>query len=98
MKKNPAGELSPFRLEKGVKIISSVTPVVKGSDLRKIRTEAGLRTKDMAAAAGVKTRKTYENWEKGFGTPNVNQFLAMVRECGLSPSVFLTQLAANLEK
>lgn len=45
---------------------------------------AGLRTLDMAKAAGVKTRKTYENWEKNVGTPNVNQFFSMAKACGLS--------------
>lgn len=58
--------------------------IVRGSDLRQMRNMAGLRTIDMAAAAGVKTRKTYENWEKNMGTPNVNQFFMMAKACGLT--------------
>ncbi|MCY7297578.1 helix-turn-helix transcriptional regulator [Alteromonas sp. a30] len=58
--------------------------IVRGSDLRQMRNMAGLRTIDMAAAAGVKTRKTYENWEKEMGAPNVNQFFSMAKACGLS--------------
>lgn len=60
---------------------SDIFPI-QGSDLRSIRTMGGLTTMQMAAAAGVKTRKTYENWEKGMGTPNVNQFFDMVKACG----------------
>ena len=37
---------------------------ITGSDLRKMRLEAGLTTVQMAKLAQVKTRKTYENWEK----------------------------------
>lgn len=58
---------------------------ITGSDLRAMRTFAGKTTYEMAIAAGVKTRKTYENWEKSIGTPNVNQFFKMVEFCGLDP-------------
>jgi len=60
---------------------SEIFPI-RGSDLRNLRNMGGLTTMQMAAAAGVKTRKTYENWEKGMSTPNVNQFFDMVRACG----------------
>ena len=60
---------------------SDIFPI-HGSDLRSLRSMGGLTTMQMAVAAGVKTRKTYENWEKGMGTPNVNQFFDMVRACG----------------
>lgn len=56
---------------------------IRGSDLRSMRMLAGKTTMQMAGAAGVKTRKTYENWEKDLGTPNVNQFFLLVKECGL---------------
>ncbi|MCY7296771.1 helix-turn-helix transcriptional regulator [Alteromonas sp. a30] len=55
---------------------------IVGNDLRAMRNIAGLTTMQMAAAAGVKTRKTYENWEKNLGTPNVNQFFMMGTACG----------------
>ncbi len=58
--------------------------VIKGGDLRRMRTFAGQTTANMAKVAGAKTRKTYENWEKGQGTPNVNQFIAMASFCGLN--------------
>lgn len=67
--------------------------LVKGSDLRAMRMVAGLRTMDMANAAGVKTRKTYENWEKNIGTPSVNQFISMTKACGLSAA----ELIAHFE-
>jgi len=46
---------------------------IMGSDLRAMRMVSGLTTVAMAAAAEVKTRKTYENWEKNVGTPSVNR-------------------------
>ena len=54
---------------------------INGSDLRKMRQEAGLTTVQMANLAQVKTRKTYENWEKNVGSPNMNQFIAMCVGC-----------------
>lgn len=60
--------------------------IVNGSDLRKMRLLGGLTTKAMAKAAGVKSRKTYENWEKNKSTPNINQFFTMAHACGLEPS------------
>ena len=60
---------------------SEIFPV-RGSDLRHLRNLGGLTTMQMAQAAGVKTRKTYENWEKDMSTPNVNQFFSMLRACG----------------
>ncbi len=60
--------------------------LIRGNDLRAMRMLAGLTTVNMAKAAGVKTRKTYENWEKNVGTPNVNQFFLMVDACGLNLS------------
>lgn len=61
---------------------------IKGSDLRAMRMISGFTTWQMAKAAGVKTRKTYENWEKDVGTPNVNQFMDMVRACGYGMNIF----------
>lgn len=58
---------------------------VSGSDLRKMRMLAGKTTKQMAELAGVKTRKTYENWEKDIGTPSFNQFVELVSSCGFKP-------------
>ena len=63
---------------------------ITGSDLRAMRRVAGHTTMFMAKAAGVKTRKTYENWEKNIGTPSVNQFLAMVASCGFKPSEIIS--------
>lgn len=54
---------------------------IKGSTLRAMRRAANLRTVDMASIAGVKVRKTYENWEKDVGAPNVNQFFEMAKVC-----------------
>jgi DNA-binding transcriptional regulator YiaG len=40
---------------------------ISGSDLRKIRHNVHLTTVKIAKIAGVKTHKTYENWEKNVG-------------------------------
>ncbi|MCY7295046.1 helix-turn-helix domain-containing protein [Alteromonas sp. a30] len=69
---------------------------ISGGDLRAMRTVSGLTTMQMAAAAGVKTRKTYENWEKNLGTPNVNQFIAMATHCGLKPSEFIANFEIDI--
>jgi DNA-binding XRE family transcriptional regulator len=63
---------------------------ISGSDLRKMRSEAKLTTVKMAEIAGVKTRKTYENWEKESGAPNINQYIRMVIGCGQCPSSFIS--------
>jgi len=59
---------------------------INGADLRKMRLTAGMTTVQMAEFAGVKTRKTYENWEKNVGAPSMNQYLAMSTACGFKPA------------
>ncbi len=63
---------------------------ITGSDLRAMRMISGLTTSAMARAAGVKTRKTYENWEKNMSSPSVNQFISMAKACGLSAGEFIS--------
>ncbi len=67
--------------------------LITGNDLRAMRMVSGKTTTAMANAAGVRTRKTYENWEKNMSSPSVNQFMAMAHECGLSAAEFI----ANFE-
>jgi DNA-binding XRE family transcriptional regulator len=43
----------------------------------------------MAKLANVKTRKTYENWEKEIGSPSMNQFIAMCVGCNYNSSKFV---------
>ncbi len=62
---------------------------IKGTDLRKMRLDAGLTTVKMAELAEVKTRKTYENWEKNIGSPSLNQFIAMCVGCNYNSSKFV---------
>ena len=62
---------------------------ITGSDLRKMRLDAGLTTVKMAKLANVKTRKTYENWEKNVGSPGMNQFIAMCIGCNFNASKFV---------
>lgn len=57
--------------------------IIRGSHLRAMRLFADKTTMEMAAAAGVKTRKTYENWESNTGGPNVNQFISLLKFCDL---------------
>lgn len=59
---------------------------ISGTDLRRMRLKAGKTTVQMAEFAGVKTRKTYENWEKNVGSPSMNQFIAMAQACGFQPA------------
>lgn len=56
---------------------------IRGSHLRTMRYFGDKTTQQMAEAAGLKCRKTYENWEANRSTPNINQFIAVVRLCGL---------------
>ena len=51
---------------------------ITGADLRKMRQDAGLTTVKMAKLANVKTRKTYENWEKEIGSPSINSLLCVL--------------------
>ncbi|WP_158770677.1 MULTISPECIES: helix-turn-helix transcriptional regulator [unclassified Paraglaciecola] len=62
---------------------------ITGADLRKMRQDAGLTTVKMAKLANVKTRKTYENWEKEIGSPSMNQFIAMCVGCNYNSSKFV---------
>lgn len=71
---------------------NGIQVILRGADLRKVRLEAGLTTVKMATLAGVKTRKTYENWERGQGSPNVNQFVAMMIGCGKDAPQFMAGL------
>lgn len=57
-------------------------PLVTGNDLRKMRLIAGETTDNMANYAGVKTRKTYENWEANRSSPSINQFIAICTRIG----------------
>jgi hypothetical protein len=43
----------------------------------------------MAKLAAVKTRKTYENWEKNTGAPNMNQFIGICVGCNHKSSKFV---------
>ncbi|MBE1299249.1 MAG: XRE family transcriptional regulator [Alteromonadaceae bacterium] len=65
---------------------------VTGTDLRVMRMHAKKTTMQMAEIAGVKTRKTYENWEKGSCTPNINQFIVMTMACGFDVVKVLRQV------
>lgn len=60
--------------------------IITGTDLRIMRLRAGKTTVQMAEFAGVKTRKTYENWEKNVGAPSMNQYLSMSMACGFKPA------------
>ncbi|MFT5715895.1 MAG: DNA-binding XRE family transcriptional regulator [Oleiphilaceae bacterium] len=62
-----------------------------GPFLRKMRLEKGHTTVKMAKIAGVKTRKTYENWEKNIGEPSVNQMIEMIIGYDLSPSAVIKE-------
>lgn len=65
---------------------------ITGADLRTMRLKAGFTTVKMAKLARVKTRKTYENWEKDVGAPSMNQFLAMCIGCQFNSSILVKLL------
>jgi DNA-binding XRE family transcriptional regulator len=67
---------------------------ITGQDLKKMQKEAGLKNCQMAKIAGLKTRKTYENWCKGIGEPSFSQFLAMALACNLN-SALLVELITS---
>lgn len=68
---------------------------IKGSHLQAMRQFSDKTTDDMAKIAGVKTRKTYENWEKDVGSPNINQFIALATFCQLDVPQLMGFLFAN---
>lgn len=63
--------------------------LMTGIDLKLMRLKGQKTTAELASVAGVKTRKTYENWEHNIGQPNVNQFMAMALFCGFEPGSLL---------
>lgn len=68
---------------------------ITGTDLRRMRHDAGLTTVKMANLAKVKTRKTYENWEKNVGAPNMNQFIDLCLGCNYNPAKFVKMVVDN---
>ena len=69
-------------------------PIITGNDLRKMRLVAGETTDNMAEYAGVKTRKTYENWEANRSSPSINQFIAICTRTGFDAG----KLVAEFQK
>lgn len=69
--------------------------IITGQDLRLMRVIADKTTSEMAIFAGVKTRKTYENWEKEVGQPGMNQWINMVRGCGYQPDLLIQQFVSR---
>lgn len=65
---------------------------ITGSDLTLIRKEARMTTTKTAEFAGVKTRKTYENWQRENGEPNINQFISILIGCGKDPYEYFKSL------
>lgn len=68
---------------------------ITGTELRKMRKEAGLTTSEMARLAKVKTRKTYENWEKNVGQPSINQYIMMALGCKVNVPSMMELLIAE---
>lgn len=61
---------------------------ITGADLKAIRKYSKKTIGELARAAGIKTRKTYMNWEKDKGTPNVNQLAGILEVCHLNPDAY----------
>lgn len=62
-----------------------IPPIITANDLQDMRSAANKDSHRMSKYAGVKTKKTYENWESGKGSPSMNQFIAMALKCGFEP-------------
>ncbi len=79
-----------------MKGISGIPPLtLRGSDFRALRLLSNKSTIEMATAAGLKTHKTYENWEKNIGCPTVNQFFALAKECRFAPSEIINVMTSE---
>ena len=61
---------------------------ITGADLRAIRIYSRKTIGELAQAAGIKTRKTYMNWEKDIGTPNVNQLAGILEASHLNADAY----------
>ena len=61
---------------------------ITGADLRAMRLYGRVTIVQLIEAAGVKTRKTYMNWEKNIGTPNVNQLMQMLKACDINVKAY----------
>jgi DNA-binding XRE family transcriptional regulator len=68
---------------------SEILIIIRGADLRSMRLDANLSTSQAAKIVGVKTRQTYESWERENAIPNVNQFVALCEGCMFSATVIL---------
>ncbi len=68
---------------------------ITGADLRKLRLTAGKTTTEMARFAGVKTRKTYENWEKQMSSPSFNQVVLLIQGCGFEAAKVVGDLVSR---
>jgi DNA-binding XRE family transcriptional regulator len=70
-------------------IVNGIDWVIRGDDLRTMRLGANLTTTQAAEVVGVKTRQTYESWERENAIPNINQFVALCEGCMFSAAVIL---------
>jgi DNA-binding XRE family transcriptional regulator len=68
---------------------SEILIIIRGADLRTMRLGANLTTTQAAEVVGVKTRQTYESWERENAIPNINQFVALCEGCMFSATVIL---------
>lgn len=63
--------------------------LITGDDLKKMQKKAGLKNCQMAKVAGLKWRKTYENWCNGEGEPTLTQFIRMTIACNLNSTILI---------
>lgn len=78
--------------------VKGTDPLVTGNDLRKMRLLVGETTDKMASYAGVKTRKTYENWEANRSSPNINQFIAICARTGFNAGKLVAEFQSRNNK
>lgn len=69
---------------------------VSGNSIREMRKQARITTSEMASYVGIKSRKTYESWEKGNSQPNINQVIAICIACNVSPANFIIEQMREL--
>ena len=65
--------------------------LITGDDLKAIRKYGKRNITELANTLGI-NRKTFMNWEKGIGTPNINQFLTILRLCEIDSRLYIDQV------
>ncbi|MCY7295660.1 helix-turn-helix domain-containing protein [Alteromonas sp. a30] len=56
--------------------------IITGDVLRTWRKQAGMTQTEAAQSINIKTRRTINNWERGFSSPSHNHVIALAKKYG----------------